>query len=378
MKLIKEEKLDLRLKEREFNWNFEVEKEGIYGIEVLASCKSWWQNFLKSFFRDDELSVKIDGISFFKKSVAWIGNNLKGLKKTNFFVIHLQSGTHNLNFLASQFPFLESIRVYQIEESEFSFLPRDNYPIQDGNRRHWLTIVLVNLPIKALKIEASAEEGKKFFVFKRDDSDLKLIVNGEIQKNEEPKSHRNWYWCGGVLKGKEKIFERELNLKPKIHYIELWADRSPKIKEIKIILKKIPTFDSPEWTGNFYDDPEEIILARLIFGEARGASRDAKIGVGWVVKNRVLKWKKSYHEVILQPYQFSCFNQKDPNFPYLINPLLEAKAWYECYEIAQKIIKGEIENPVDDATHYHDISSHPSWADEMEFVCQIDNLKFYK
>jgi spore germination cell wall hydrolase CwlJ-like protein len=57
---------------------------------------------------------------------------------------------------------------------------------------------------------------------------------------------------------------------------------------------------------------------------------------------------------------------------------LEAKAWYECYEIAQKIIKGEIENPIDDATHYHDISSHPSWADEMKFVCQIDNLKFCK
>jgi len=355
-----------------------LKKEGIYGIEILASCKSWWQNFLKSFFKDDELSVKIDGISFPKKSVAWSGNNLKGLKKTNIFVIHLSSEIHNLNFLADQSPFLELIRIYQIKESEISFLPRDNYPIQDGNRRQWLTIVLVNLPIKALKIEASAEEGKEFSIFKRDDSDLKLIIDGEIQKNEEPKSHKNWYWCGRVLKGKEKVFERELNLKPEIHYIELWADRSPKIKEIKIILKKIPTVDSPEWTGNFYDDPEEIILARLIFGEARGASRDAKIGVGWVVKNRVLKWKKSYHEVILQPYQFSCFNQKDPNFPYLINPLLEAKAWYECYEIAQKIIKGEIENPVDDATHYHDISSHPSWADEMEFVCQIDNLKFYK
>jgi len=238
MKLIKEEKLNLRLKGKEFNWSFEVEKEGIYGIEILSSSKSWWQNFLKSFLRDDELSVKIDGISFSKKSVAWSGNNLKGLKKTNFFIIYLSSGIHNLNFLVDQSPLLESIRIYQIEESEISFLPRDNYPIQDGNRRQWLTIVLVNLPIKALKIEASAEEGNKFFAFKRDDSDLKLIIDGEIQKNEEPKSHRNWYWCGRVLKGKEKIFERELNLKPKIHYIELWADRSPKIKGIKIKLEK--------------------------------------------------------------------------------------------------------------------------------------------
>ena len=284
MKLIKEEGLDLRLKGKEFSWSFEVEKEGIYGIEILALCKSWWQNFLKSFFKDDELSVKIDGISFSKKSVAWIGNNLKGLKKTDFFVIYLRSGIHNLNFLADQSPFLESIRIYQIEESEISFLPSNNYPIQDGNRRQWLTIVLVNLPLKALKIEALAEEGKKFSVFKRDDSDLKLIIDGEIQKSEESKSHRNWYWCGRVLKGEGKIFERELNLKPEIHYIELWADRSPKIKEIKIKLEK-PLFflkakvvwekanlrEKPAINGNvlaeILKEEEVIVLEKAIKGE---------------------------------------------------------------------------------------------------------------
>jgi len=71
MKLIKEERFDLRLKGKEFNWDFKIEKEGIYGIEILSSCKSWWQNFLKSFFKDDKLSVKIDGIFFLKNQ--WPG-----------------------------------------------------------------------------------------------------------------------------------------------------------------------------------------------------------------------------------------------------------------------------------------------------------------
>ena len=31
-----------------------------------------------------------------------------------------------------------------------------------------------------IEITASAQEGKKFLFFKRDDSDLKLIINGEI------------------------------------------------------------------------------------------------------------------------------------------------------------------------------------------------------
>ena len=60
MKLIKEEKFDLRLKGKEFSWSFEIEKEGSYGIEVLASCKSWWQNFLMTFI------CQLDNLKFYK------------------------------------------------------------------------------------------------------------------------------------------------------------------------------------------------------------------------------------------------------------------------------------------------------------------------
>jgi len=245
MEIIREEDINCELKEKGFSWYFEVEKQGIYGIEITASAKSWWQNFLRLrlFFKDDDLTVKIDGIAFPKKSgkrglfdgeVAWNGNNLKGLKKTNFFIIKLQSGKHTLDFLVDQSPKLEKIKIYQIGESEISYLPKDNLPIEDGNRRQWLTIILVNLDLNFLKIKASAKQGKRFLIFKRDDSDLKLIINGEIQKNKEPKSHKNWYWCGRTLKGKEKIFEKELDLKPALHYIELWADRTPKVQEIKV------------------------------------------------------------------------------------------------------------------------------------------------
>lgn len=121
-------------------------------------------------------------------------------------------------------------------------MPKDNISIQEGNRRQWLTIILCNLGLQSLKIKATAKQGKTFLFFQKDDSDLKLIINGEIQKNKELKSHKNWFWCGRVLKGNSKTFEKELRLGSNIHYFELWVDRSPEIEEIKLIISKTKIF----------------------------------------------------------------------------------------------------------------------------------------
>lgn len=391
MRQILEEKLNKTVKERYLKWNFEIQKEGIYGIEITASAKSWQQNFLKSFFKDDNLTVKIDSLEFLKKSINWNGNNLKGLKKTNLFILKLNQGNHNLNFLASQNPQIETIRIYKIEENEISYLPKDNYPIQEGNRREWLTIIFCNLGLKFLEIIATAKEGKKFLFFSRDDSDLKLIIDAEVQRNPELKSHKNWFWCGKVLKGNSKTFEKELNLRPNFHYIELWADRNPEIKEINLKIeesKRISTVNDPKWTGDFYDDPEEILLARLIFGEARGQPQEAKIWIAWSVINRIeaKAWPNTLYEVILQPAQYDPFKPNDPNYPKIIDPLKEAdsqtvQAWRKCYGIARIAVNKEIENPTS-ATHFHGRGVSREWFERNvvpngKFLKKIGDIYFY-
>ena len=403
MKQILEEKLDRVIKEREFKWSFLIEENGIYGIEITASARSWWQNLLESraFLKDDNLTLKIDNISFSKKSgkrglfdseVAWNGNNLKGLKKTNFFILKLNRGTHVLVFLANQTPKIEIIQIFKIEENELSYLPKDNYPTQEGNRRQWLTIVLYNFGLNSLKIKASAKQGKTFLFFKKDDSDLKLIINGQIQKNQEPKSHKNWFWCGNTLKGKSKLFEKELNLGSDIHYLEFWTDRNPEVEEITIgieELKKIPTVDDPKWTGNFKDDPEEILLARTIYGEMGGESYEGKVAVGWAIRNRVedpkQRWGKTYHDVVLHPFQFEPFNDpKKTVFKKITNPptddSIEGKAWQESFQAAMGVILGKVTDPTKGANHFLAKNAYPgpSWAKEDKFTVEIGNSKFYK
>ena len=125
------------------------------------------------------------------------------------------------------------------------------------------------------------------------------------------------------------------------HYIEFWADKTPTLHHIDfdlgdVSVKRIPTVEDSEWTGDFSDDPDQIILARALFGEARKTlvPDEARIAIGWVIKNRVESdgWGNSYSKVITKPLQFSAFNKNDPNRQYVENPLhtqteVDLQAW---------------------------------------------------
>jgi len=65
------------------------------------------------------------------------------------------------------------------------------------------------------------------------------------------------------------------------------------------------------------------ILARTLWGEARGESLAGQIAVAWTIRNRVNDgnakswWGEGYTGVCQKPYQFSCWNSTDPNYLYL-------------------------------------------------------------
>jgi hypothetical protein len=70
-------------------------------------------------------------------------------------------------------------------------------------------------------------------------------------------------------------------------------------------------------------EKDRDILARTIFGEARGEGVAGQIAVAWTIRNRVNDgkdkswWGEGYAGVCQKPYQFSCWNKNDPNFAYL-------------------------------------------------------------
>ncbi len=314
MQLIREEKINKIIK-KQLDWQFDVPAEGLYLIEISARAKSWWQNTIRltSFLKDDDLTVKIDSIDFpkldgrrglFDGEVAWNGNNLAGLKKTDVFLMNLKSGNHIVQFLADQKPVLESIKIYKIQNQEkISYLPESNNPAEDGNRRQWLTIVLADEPLNYLLISAETKN------YRTDDDDIKLIIDGKIQENTESKSHSKWFWCGRVLRGNKKEFRQKLNLPKGLHYIELWADRSPRLEVIELMpeqsskpefargrialypditaLKEIHLFSQP--------DASSEILATLGDGEKCEILQERVIGE-WIEAKSYLWHKVHYKE----------------------------------------------------------------------------------
>lgn len=117
-----------------------------------------------------------------------------------------------------------------------------------------------------------------------------------------------------------------------------------------------------------YDDHDALTLARTLYGEARGEPIDGKIAVAWVIRNRasrsrfagaLLGHDGAVDKVCRAPWQFSCWNEGDPN-----RPLLLALREDQCrgeYGVATNVLDGLVADPTCGADHYHTIE-RPAWA----------------
>jgi hypothetical protein len=248
MRLIKESKFNRVIGEN-FEQSFKVEKDSLYLLEISARCKNWLQNW-GNLFDDDDLSVYLDGRdlsgvrgrrAFEKPKAGWNGNQLKNLNQINVFVLRLKAGEHTLNFKPDREPKLESLRIYEISNpSKVELVPQSSYKqAEDGNRRPWYTFALIDLALESLAISAKAYSGRQHTFFQSDDDDLQVKINGQRQRNDTPKSHSYWFWCGKILQGESRTFEKNLNFSSGTYYIELLADRTPTLEKVIFNLKGI-------------------------------------------------------------------------------------------------------------------------------------------
>jgi spore germination cell wall hydrolase CwlJ-like protein len=130
----------------------------------------------------------------------------------------------------------------------------------------------------------------------------------------------------------------------------------------------------------------DLILAITVYGEARGEPLLGKIAVAHVVNNRVKdnRWPNTMVDVCLQPKQFSCWNENDPNYSILTRKLWQIKSmdqtysWKECLFAAVGVVRDYIKDLTEGANHYHTKSIHPSWADKMVKTVEIGNHIFYR
>ncbi|NSW85227.1 MAG: cell wall hydrolase [Syntrophobacteraceae bacterium] len=117
------------------------------------------------------------------------------------------------------------------------------------------------------------------------------------------------------------------------------------------------------------------LLARCIYGEARGEGIEGMIAVGHVILNRCDAggYGEGLKGVILRRRQFSCFNSGDPNFIKLTQPELHDDAISVCRDVARRLLEmsqeeRKADDPTHGATHYHAASIRPYWTKSLRMV----------
>lgn len=130
--------------------------------------------------------------------------------------------------------------------------------------------------------------------------------------------------------------------------------------------------------------PDLDLLQCLIYGEGRGERIEGQIGIACVVRNRALNpnwWGKTWQEVMLKPYQFSCFNEDDPNLE-KIKTRWRLRRVDNAWRLARWVAGGVLFDWVPDITyganHYHSNRVKPDWADPLKVTVGLDRHLFYK
>ena len=135
------------------------------------------------------------------------------------------------------------------------------------------------------------------------------------------------------------------------------------------------------------DANDAEILARTLYGEARGELYGGKVAVANVILHRVTTdiygdnkpdwWGEGIIGVCQKPGQFSCWNPNDPNRDKIMAVGPSDPVFAECIVIAEKAVMGLLPDLVFGSTHYHTVSVAPVWSRGHRPVIRIGAHLFY-
>lgn len=125
------------------------------------------------------------------------------------------------------------------------------------------------------------------------------------------------------------------------------------------------------------------VASRTVYGEARGESPEGKLAVACVIMNRVRgkKWfGNTIKKVCSKPFQFSCWNAKDPNRALIEKATISQLEAYGCVGPVLQALHtaGTDADPTRGACHYHRRGiTPPRWARGRKPDVEIGNHVFY-
>lgn len=112
------------------------------------------------------------------------------------------------------------------------------------------------------------------------------------------------------------------------------------------------------------------IVARTAWGEDRSGGIEGMHDVISVIRNRALNprwWGKNFAEVCVKPWQFSCWNENDPNRSKILAVTLDDPLFAAATSLAAEAINGTLGDRTGGADSYYAIgTTMPFWAKTLE------------
>jgi spore germination cell wall hydrolase CwlJ-like protein len=141
--------------------------------------------------------------------------------------------------------------------------------------------------------------------------------------------------------------------------------------------------EAPE---DFIRELEADVMARTLWGEARGEGDMGMHAVANVILNRVAVaqargrfwWGDTIIDVCQKPFQFSCWNKNDPNLAKIQNVDMTDIHFMTALRLARRAVIGALPDITNNATHYHERSITPNWARGKTPCAAIGRHVFYR
>lgn len=128
-------------------------------------------------------------------------------------------------------------------------------------------------------------------------------------------------------------------------------------------------------------DPVDI-LARTVWGEARSDGRPGMEAVACVVLNRAHNprwWGHDILSVCLDPWQFSCWNEGDPNLPKMRVVDGADPSFVTALAVAADAVAGRLVDATKGADSYYAVGTPaPSWIKRASSTCVILRHSFWR
>lgn len=127
--------------------------------------------------------------------------------------------------------------------------------------------------------------------------------------------------------------------------------------------------------------PPREVIARTLWGEARGEGIAGMAAVAGVIANRARNprwWGRDAAGVCLKPQQFSCWNASDPNRPKLLAVGPDDPLFAAALAIADEALAGRLRDVTNGADHYHTTGVAPGWSAGKTPVTTIGVHRFFR